>query len=250
MEEPYIIKVNSDPSCHLFFVKTGTDTVIQAGVTEVARSRASDADFIHACQEVHGDFDFAASAALLLPEGLPVKDGYYTVDSLTGICLGKEICGDYLHRGHLTHKCKHAWAAFIFSQNEVGRRTWVTSFIGFIRNRERSSLPQQRNDVLFTGSETNVIALLKTGVKSLHSATAPVSGDQFEEVPVFLRLACLADLLTHVNLIPLASEQDEPDEVTATSALLVLGRRYVVTEINGGESAAYFCKVNVCYTYI
>ena len=81
----------------------------------------------------------------------------------------------------------------------------------------------------------------------MHSATAPVTGN-FEELPVFLRLTCLSDLLTHVKLIPLFSEQDRPDVLTATSELLAFGSRYVVTQINGADSAAYFSKVLVRYT--
>ena len=183
---------------------------------------------------------------MLLPVGLPLKDGYYTVDSSTGICLGKEICGDYLHRGHLTHKCKHGWASSIFLHDELKRRSCVNWFISFIRNRERSTLPAQRNDVLYKGSELNVIALLKTGVRSMHSSTAPVSAGDLEELPVFLHLTCLSDLLTRVALKPLP-EQDKPDdEATAASALLVSGSsRYVVTEMNGRPSVAYFATVCV-----
>ena len=224
-------------------MKSGTPTVIAPGVGESAHHFAALRDLEVARSEAHGThgiFDFHSCADLLIPSTLPLKDGYYTVDAATGVCLGKPPCRDYLHRGACTHKCKHGWAAVVTHATEVVQREWKMKLFNLLKNRERSSLPCQRNLVLYEGTEDEVILALKSGAKSFHrSSVQQEQGGQ--EVQLFLRVDSAFDLVQRVTLTQFdpAQHEDASVEVLPTTPN---SSCHVVTVIHGSESMAYFRK--------
>ena len=237
-EMQYILKVKPDePMCTLYFVKSGTKTIIAAGVGATTHNFAARDDLDRARKDVHGSFNFDECVNLLIPSTLPLMEGYYTVDVATGVCLGMPPCRDYLHRGSCTHKCKHGWGALVTHADVAEQRKREIWFFNFLQNRERSSLASQRNEVLYQGTEPAVIQALKNGDKSFHRSSVQQEQNG-PEVRLFLRVDSVFDLMQRVTLTQFEPHLHGKDGLPAS----LHSDCQVVTVIHGGESMAYFRK--------
>ena len=198
------------------FVRRGVPPSVLSCASAKARNSARDGDLVAAASSLASLFDFDAAEKILVSEGTPSREGFTTYDRITGQCSN---CPDWLKRGSTTDKCKHGHAVEIYDMNAAERQAEQSRFYSFLSNRERSSIPENRNRILYQGSvrEVNEFLRLK-GASSWRStpvdcvstsSSSSVQPSSYKVLTLQLR-----ELLEHCTLLP-----GESGELVVTSFL-------------------------------
>jgi len=198
------------------FVRRGVPPSLLSCASAKARNSARDGGLVAAASSLASLFDFDAPEKFRVSEGTPSREGFTTYDRITGQCSN---CPDWLKRGSTTDKCKHGHADEIYDMTAAERQAEQSRFYSFLRNRERSSIPENRNRILCQGSvrEVNEFLRLK-GVSSWRStpvdyistsSSSSVQPSSYKVLTLQLR-----ELLEHGTLLP-----GESGELVVTSFL-------------------------------
>ena len=189
-EDHYIEQVMVDERTHLYFVKCGVKDILPSSSYDTKKVEKESNHIEAAAKMALGTFDLKQATRLLIPDNIPTRDGFYTVDIRTGVCY---LCLDYVKRGCLRCLCKHAYAALLWTSSQNEKDNAFGDFFKYLHYREKSNIARCRDPILYNGNAQEVILHLKQDNFSSCSFKARCKYDvdcsQFPERPdVFLML--------------------------------------------------------------
>jgi len=105
-DEHYILPAHpASETDRYFYVKAGVPDILKVSKYGASADIRVEAAVQDATNTVVGSFSFKNARNILIPDDVPQRHGYYTVDIHTNVCY---LCQDYLKRGCLRSPCKHA----------------------------------------------------------------------------------------------------------------------------------------------